>query len=271
MTIYKSITPESYTLRHYVTELWKARGLAMAFARRDIKAQFAQSYLGIAWTLIQPLTALAIFSLFFNKLVKLDVGVPYAVFAYTGIMCWYFFSQIVGQAGISLMSNQHLIRKMSFPRLVLPLSKVMVGLFEFTISFVALLCILVLSGTALTWKLLLVPLLALLLMITGLSVAVWLSALTVRFRDFHHLIPFLIGFGIWATPVFYPQSIIPEAYNWVYYLHPVAGCIHLFRWMIYGADFNAIQVLVSLTFSALLLVAGLIVFIKNEKHLADFI
>lgn len=101
-SVYKSITPESYTLRHYVFELWKARGLAMAFARRDIKAQFAQSYLGIAWSLIQPLTALAIFSLFFNKLIKLNVGVPYAVFAYTGIMCWYFFSQIVGQANYRL-------------------------------------------------------------------------------------------------------------------------------------------------------------------------
>lgn len=246
-----------------------ARGLLFSFVKRDLRIQFAQTYLGVAWSVIQPLTALFIFSFFFNRLVKIDVGVPYSIFAFSGIMAWYYFSNIVGQAGISLMSNQQLIRKVSFPRLILPLSKVLVGLVEFSISLVLLLVLLLVFRGEFSWRLICFPAGVVLNILSGLSVAIWLSALTIRFRDFHHIIPFLVGFGIWITPVFYPQTLLPQAYHWIYYFHPIAGVINFYRWMIVGTEFNWVHLLVSNALNFVLLCAGLLFFIRNEKYIAD--
>lgn len=266
---HKRITPNAASFGQYLKEVWQARALLFSFAKRDLRIQFAQTYLGVAWSLLQPLTALFIFSVFFNRLVKIDVGVPYAIFAFSGIIAWYYFSQIVGQAGVSLMSNQQLIRKVSFPRLILPLSKVLVGLFEFCMAFILLLILLVIYKGELSWRILLFPLGVLLNILAGLSLAIWLSALTIRFRDFHHIIPFLVGFGIWITPVFYPQTLLPAAYHWIYYFHPIAGVINFYRWMITGVDFNHQHLLVSTVLNGLVLFLGLLFFIRNEKYISD--
>lgn len=253
----------------YLRSVWNARQLIFSFAIRDLKVQYAQTYLGVLWSVIQPLTALVIFVFFFQKAIHLQMNVPYAAFAFSGIMGWFYFTALVGQAGTSLMHNQQIIRKIQFPRLVLPLSKTVVALVEFFISLLILLGVLFFSGCPLTTRILLLPIVVVANIIAGLSVGVWLSALTIRFRDLHHIIPFLIGFGIWLTPVFYPTTIVPDSYNWIYYLHPIANVIALYRWIFLGTDINVLQIAVSLTLALGMFFSGLIFFIKNEKFIAD--
>lgn len=169
------------------------------------------------------------------------------------------------------MHNQHLVKKIHFPRLVLPLSKVITGLVEFLISSALLLLLMTLTGCDFSWKLLLFPLAILVNVVVGLSVGVWLSALTVRFRDLHHIIPYLVGFGIWLTPVFYPDTIVPQALNWIYYLHPPASIIALYRWIFLDFPINVWQVFSSVVVSVCLLVTGLLYFIRSEKFMADYL
>lgn len=255
----------------YLREVWTSRNLVFAFAKRDLKIQYAQTYLGILWSLVQPLTGLLIFNFFFQRVIPLHLNVPYAVFAFTGIMGWFYFTALVGQAGTSLMANQQLIKKIQFPRLVLPFSKALVGLVEFGISLALLLLMMALTGTDFSAKIIFLPVVVGANILTGLAVGIWLSALTIRFRDLHHLIPYLIGFGIWLTPVFYPTSMVPQNFSWIYYLHPAANVIALYRWMFIGMPVNWMQVLCSFGLTLILFFTGLWFFIRNEKFVADYL
>ncbi|HWB63564.1 MAG TPA: ABC transporter permease, partial [Chitinophagales bacterium] len=236
--VYKTIKGGTQPVLSYLAEAWQARNLAISFAVRDLKVQYAQTYLGIFWSLVQPLTGLVIFSFFFQRVIPLQMHVPYAVFAFTGIMGWFYFTSLVGQGGTALMNNQQILKKIHFPGLVLPFSKALVGLVEFGISLVLLLIILMVTGCGISGRIIFLPLVLAANIITGLSLGIWLSALTIRFRDLHHIIPYLVGFGIWITPVFYPSTMVPTAYNWVYYLHPVANVIALYRWIFIGLPVN---------------------------------
>ncbi|MES2622492.1 MAG: ABC transporter permease [Bacteroidota bacterium] len=260
-----------HSLSEYLQDVWNSRELILSFAKRDLKIQYAQTYLGLLWSIIQPLTALIIFNFFFQRIIHLPMDIPYSVFAFTGLMGWFFFTQLIGQAGTVLMNNQALIKKIYFPRLVLTLSKVLVGLIEFSISLVLLIMLMVITNCSFSSKILLLPLVVIANVIAGLSVGIWLSALTIRFRDFHHIIPFLIGFGIWLTPVFYPTTLVPESYNWIYLFHPIANVIALYRWIFIDASVNSMNLLVSFSFAFLMLIAGLIFFIRNEKFIADYL
>ncbi|HLP52745.1 MAG TPA: ABC transporter permease [Chitinophagales bacterium] len=268
--LYKTLSPKNYSALSYLKNVWQSRILIFTFAKRDLQIQYAQTYLGVLWAIIQPLTGLLIFSFFFQRLMPLQLGVPYPVFVFTGMMGWFYFTQLVGQAGTSLMNNQNLIKKIHFPRLVLPLSKMIVGLVEFCISLSLLLILMFVTGCPFSLKILLLPLVVIANVVTGLSIGIWLCALTIRFRDFHHLIPYLVGFGIWLTPVFYPTTIIPAQLNWVYYLHPVANVISLYRWIFIGWPVDLGQVAVSFSISLVLFTTGLLFFIRNEKHIADY-
>jgi len=269
--IYKSISAKNYSLLIYMRDVWQARLLIIGFAKRDLQIQYAQTYLGVLWAIIQPLTGLLIFSFFFQRVLPLHLNVPYPVFVFTGMMGWFYFTQLVGQAGTSLMHNQQLIKKIHFPRLILPLSKMIVGFVELCISLFLLLLIMLVTGCSFSEKIIFLPLVILANIITGLSVGIWLCALTIRFRDFHHLIPYLIGFGIWLTPVFYPTTIVPESFNWIYYFHPVANIIALYRWIFMGWGVNIGQIVVSFSLTLVLFFSGLIFFIRNEKHIADYL
>lgn len=276
MQPYKTINNREYSLFAYLGEVWRARALILTFARRDLRIQYAQTYLGVLWSILQPLTGLLIFSFFFQKVITLPEGAipkgtPYAVFAFTGMMGWFYFTQLVGQPGTVLMHNQHLIKKINFPRLVLPLAKMITGLVEFSISLALLIILMLVTGTPFSAKILLLPVVVLANIIAGLSIGIWLSALTIRFRDFHHIIPYLVGFGIWLTPVFYPTTIVPERFNWIYYFHPIANVIALYRWMFVGTPLNQMQLLVSLSMATVMFIGGLWFFIRNEKFIADYL
>ncbi len=267
----KTISNKEYSLFSYLNEVWKARGLVFTFARRDLRIQYAQTYLGVLWSIIQPLTGLLIFTVFFQRLIPLPFKVPYAVFAFTGMMGWFYFTQLVGQSGTVLMHNQNLIKKIHFPRLVLPLSKMLIGLVEFCISLALLVILMLVTRTPFSAKVLLLPVVVVANIIVGLSIGIWLSALTIRFRDFHHIIPYLVGFGIWLTPVFYPTTIVPERYNWIYYFHPVANVIALYRWIFIGTPLNEMQLVVSMSIALVMFLGGLVFFIRNEKFIADYL
>ena len=269
--IYKTIRGGRQSVFTYLKEVAEARNLIVSFALRDLRVQYAQTYLGVFWSVVQPLTGLIIFNFFFQRVIHLNLKVPYAVFAFTGIMGWFYFTALVGQAGTSLMANQQVIKKIQFPRLVLPLSKALVGLVEFTISLVLLLFMLLFFGIGISSKIVFLPLVLIANVIAGLSIGIWLSALTIRFRDLHHFIPYLIGFGIWLTPVFYPSTMVPENYKWIYYLHPVANVIALYRWIFIGLPVDFGQVACSFAFDIVIFAAGLYFFVRNERFVSDYV
>ena len=270
-TLIKTIKGGYQSVPAYLQDVWQSKQLIISFALRDLKVQYAQTYLGILWSIIQPVTGLLIFSFFFNRILPLQINTPYPVFVFTGIMGWFYFTSMVGQGGTVLLNNQELIKKIHFPRLVLLLSKTVVGLIEFCISLFILIIVMLITHSSVSAKFLLVPLAIAANMLAGLSVAIWLSALTVRYRDLHHIIPYLIGFGIWLTPVFYPTTIVPNQYNWIYYLHPAANVIALYRWIFADLPVNWLQVMSSLSICVILLISGIYYFIRNEKFVADYL
>lgn len=269
--LHKTITAQPITVTAYLAQVWQARHLIFTFAKRDLKVQYAQTYLGVLWSLLQPLTGLVIFTFFFQKIIHLQIDVPYGVFAFSGIMGWFYFTSLVGQAGTSLMNQRDLIRKIHFPLLVLPLSKALVGLVEFGISLVLLLVLLSFSSIHISYKLIFLPFAVAANILAGLSIGLWLSALTIRFRDLHQIIPFLIGFGIWLTPVFYPTTVVPSSYSFIYYFHPVANVIALYRWIFMGMPVQLLEVLCSFGIALILCVSGLLFFIRNEIFVSDYL
>ncbi len=268
----KRISSQQLSFWDYSQRCWTYRRFLGVLARRDIKAKYAQTILGVLWIIIQPLTGLAIFTLFFQEFIPLDTGtIPYPLFAFTGIVAWYYFAYIVTAAGNALTENQELIKKIYFPKLLLPLTKVLVGFVDFAITFLLLLVGLLFSGYELSWAILCVPFFLLLNILSGLAIATWLSALTLRYRDFQHIIPYLINFGIWLTPVFYPGTIIPEAYNWALYINPMAFVIAGFRWALLGDVLPSVYYLVSLIPVLFLFFTGLLYFIRVERKIVDFL
>ena len=255
----------------YFTKVWQHRSFILTLAKRDLKIKYAQTSLGLLWTAIQPLTGLLIFTVFFNKVMHID-GIPesgYAVFAFTGMTSWYFFSYLVYQASTSLLQGQDLMKKIYFPKLILPLSKVVVGLVDLGISMILLLLIMMIKGIMPSWHLVFLPIFIVLNIIVGLSVSIWLSSLTVKKRDLQHIVPYLMNFGIWLTPVFFPATLIPEKYRFLLYFNPMAGIVEGFRWCIWEYGKYDTLYLIGIILSVLLLIVGLWYFRKVEDEMID--
>ena len=253
-------------------KIWQYRALLINFTIRDIKVAYAQTKLGIIWSFIQAMTAGLIIFFFFGWLIKVPIpdSIPYIVYAYPGMMAWYYFSFIISQAGTSLQQSQNMIKKVYFPKLILPLSKSLVGLVDFTIWFVFYIVILLVYNYPLSFKVVFLPLCILLNIITGLSIAIWLSALTVRYRDFYHIIPYLVGFGIFITPVFFPSAMIPDSFHFFIYINPMAGVIALIRWCLLDIDLS-VYYLIGLIPTLLLFISGVYYFRRVEGLMADII
>lgn len=266
-------THQPEPLLAYFRQLWDFRLLILSLARRDLKVKYAQTFLGVLWSGIQPLIGLLIFTFFFERVIPIGdkIGYPYAIFAFTGMTCWYYFSFNVTQGGTSLLQGQDLVKKIYFPRLVLPLSKAVVGLADFFTSLGLLFIIMFIKGYTPGPNFLFFPFFLLLNMLVGLSVSIWLSALTIRYRDFNHIIPYLVNFGIWLTPVFYPSTLVPKAYAHLIYLNPVAGVIDGFRWSLIGQDAFPSQYWFGFGIAAALFISGMLYFRKVEDGLTDWI
>jgi lipopolysaccharide transport system permease protein len=254
-------------------ELWAYRELVYFLAWRDVKVRYKQTALGIAWVVLQPLAAMAIFSIVFGRLANLPSdGVPYPLFVFAGLVPWFYFANATSTASGSLVANTNLVSKVYFPRLAVPLAAVLAGLVDLAIGLVLELVLLAIFGVPPTPRLMLVPVLVLLLALTALAVSIWLSALDVQYRDVRYAIPFLVQLWLFATPVVYPLSVISDRWQWLFALNPVTGTIEGFRWALLGAgEFPAPQLALGVVTTLLILGSGLLYFRRVERTFADVI
>jgi lipopolysaccharide transport system permease protein len=256
-----------------LTELWRYRELLYFLIWRDVKIRYKQTVLGAAWAVIQPLMGMLIFTIFFGKLGRLDeqVAAPYPVFVYAGLLPWLFFANAVTTGGQSLVSQAHLISKIYFPRLFVPLASVGAFLVDFAVSFAVLLCLMVGYGVAFGWGLLAVPLLTVATIIAAVGVGTLLAALTVAYRDFRYVVPFMVQIWMFVSPVVFPFEIVPQKWRLIYSLNPMAGIISGFRSAILGEPFRLEAIAISVSVGVVLLVAGSYYFRRVERRFADII
>lgn len=256
-----------------VGELWEYRQLLYFLVWRDIKVRYKQTVIGAAWAILQPVLAMVVFSVFFGYLARMPSDdVPYPLFAYCGLLPWQLFAHALGESANSLVANQNLITKVFFPRLIVPLASVTAGLVDFVIAFLVLLGMLAYYRITPTAAVLALPWFLLLAVATALSVGVWLSALSVRYRDVRFTIPFLTQLWLFATPVVYPSSLVPESWRVLYGLNPMAGVVDSFRWALLGRTAGPGPLLaVSVAVVAALLVSGLYYFRRMEQTFADVV
>ncbi len=254
-------------------EFWEFRELLGFLVWRDLKVRYKQTVLGVAWVVLQPFFTMLVFTAVFGKLVHMPSdGVPYALFSLAGLVPWMFFSHGLSQVSNSVVSNQELVRKVYFPRLALPLSAVLSDLVDLALSFAMLLCVMAFFGLAPNPKILLLPLLVALAIVTALGTGLWLAALNVRYRDVRHIVPFLTQIWLFLTPVAYPSSLLGEPWRTLYGLNPMAGVVEGFRWALLGtATAPGPLIAVSATVAALVLLGGIAFFRRTETSFADVI
>ena len=267
------IAPPRGWLDLHLKELWSARELLYFFVWRDVKIRYKQTVIGAAWAIIQPFMTMVVFSLFFGSLAKMpSYGLPYPVFYYSALLPWMYFSGALQNATNVVVEQQSVITKIYFPRLVLPLSAVVSGLLDFGIAFAVLLGMMAYYRLAPGLAVLLLPCFLLLAVLTALGVGLWLSALNAIYRDVRYAVPFFVQFWLFASPVAYPSSLIPERWRWLYGLNPMAGVIEGFRWALTGKGQPPTGLLAVSAAMVLLLVAGgTAYFQKMEGTIADVV
>jgi lipopolysaccharide transport system permease protein len=253
--------------------LWEYRELIYFLTWRDIKVRYTQTALGVAWAIIQPLSLMGAFSIFFGLLAKVPSdGLPYPIFSLSALLPWQLFAHALAQSSNSLVANDKLITKVYFPRLIIPLSAVLSGLMDFFIIFLLFLFIMLCYGIAPTVALLTIPVFVLLAVGSALAVGLWLSALNVQYRDVRYAMPFVIQFWFFASPVAYPSSLVPGVWRVLYALNPMAGVIDGFRWALLGsASGPGWELATSAAVIILLLVGGLYYFQRVERTFADVV
>jgi lipopolysaccharide transport system permease protein len=256
-----------------LTAVWEFRELLYFLVWRDVKVRYKQTIIGGAWAILQPLLTMAIFTLIFGHFAKIPSdGLPYSIFTYTALLPWNYFSQSISRSASSLVGDSNLLRKVYFPRLVIPLAAVTAPLIDFLVSFLVLLVMMVWFGIALRWTMLAFPFFLLLAAMTALAVGLWLSPLNVRYRDIGHTIPFLTQFWLFASPVAYPLSLVPDKWRLLYGLNPMTGVIEGFRWALLGKEAPAFGVIaVSAVMVLVLLLSGIVFFKRMERTFADVV
>lgn len=254
-------------------DLWDYRELLYFLVWRDVKVRYKQTVLGVTWAIIQPLFAMVVFSIFFGRLAKVPSdGLPYPIFAYAALLPWQLFAHALNESGNSLVANQQLIKKVYFPRLVIPLAAILAGLVDFAIAFLVLLGLMFYFGIYPTLAIFTLPFFILFAIVTSLAAGLWLSALNVEYRDIRYTIPFLTQFWLFATPVVYSSSLVPEPWRALLGLNPMAGVVEGFRWALLGRSGGMGPVLlVSVLMVIVLLIGGLLYFRRMEKTFADLV
>jgi len=253
-------------------ELWRYRELLYFLTLRDIKVRYKQTLMGVAWVIIQPLTTVLIFTLVFNRFVRLDTGsLPYPLFALSGLLLWLFFANAVTNSTHSLVSTANLITKVYFPRMFIPAASVGAGLVDLSVAFLLLIALCFYYGVALTLQILLLPVFVLMMALLALGVGLLAAAVTVKYRDLRHALPFIIQLWMFASPVIYPTSIVPPRWKWLVIINPVAGIIEGFRAAITGRPFAWVHISVSLVITLVVLAAAVYVFRRFEDTFADVV
>jgi lipopolysaccharide transport system permease protein len=253
-------------------ELWIYRELLYFLTWRDIKVRYKQTVLGAAWAIIQPFFTMVVFSLFFGKLAKISTGeIPYPIFSYAGLLPWTFFANALNQSSNSLVGSAHMITKVYFPRLIVPISSVLSGVVDFAIAFTVLIAMMIFYQVQPTLGVLFLPLFLLLALVTSLGVGLWLSSLNVQYRDVRYVVPFLTQFWLFATPVIYPSTLLEEPWRTLYGINPMVGVVEGFRWALLGSEPPGPMLAVSTLVAVILLVSGAFYFRRMEKTFADVV
>jgi lipopolysaccharide transport system permease protein len=253
-------------------DLWSYRELLFFLAWRDVKVRYKQTALGAAWAVLQPLALMAVFALFLGHFLKVPSdGVPYPVFSYTALLPWTFFAQSLNAASSSLITNANLVSKVYFPRLVLPISATLGFLIDLFVGLVLLVGLMALYSITPTWAVVFLPLLIVFTLLTVLAAAIWLSAISARYRDVVFGLPLLTQLWLFASPIAYSSSLVPGAWKWLYAVNPMVGVIDGFRWALLGTAAPGPQIVVSIVVTAVALVTGLAYFRRTERTFADVI
>ena len=256
-----------------LSEIWAYRELLYFLLWRDIKVRYKQTVLGAAWAVIQPLFTMVIFSLFFGKLAGVPSdGLPYPIFAYAALVPWTFFANTLTQASNSLVMDANMIRKVYFPRLIMPAATILAGLMDFVLAFSILIGMMFFYGIVPTLNIVWLPALLLLTIIASLGTGLWLSAMNVQFRDVRYTVPFLVQAWLFATPVAYPSSLLPEPWRTLYGINPMAGVVEGFRWALLGTESAPGPIIIVSSLVAIAsLIAGAFYFRRMEKTFADVV
>jgi lipopolysaccharide transport system permease protein len=266
------IESEECGVQFALGDTWAYRELLYFLTWRDIKVRYKQTLLGAAWAIIQPLATMLLFTLVFNRLAGLDTGhVPYPLFAYTGLLIWTFFSNAVTNSTNSLINNTNLITKVYFPRAFIPAAAVGAGLVDLAIAGLILVGLLIYYGVSPDWGLALLPLFLLLSVMLALAVGMLISALTVKYRDLRHALPFLIQFWMFASPVIYPSGLVPEPWRHLIALNPLTGIIEGFRAALLGGTFDPTATTLAIVMTLGMLAFSFYVFRRIEETFADLI
>lgn len=267
------IAPLRGSLLSDLRELWEHRQLLSFLVWRDIKVRYRQSLLGAGWAILQPFLIMVIFSILFGRVAKLPSdGIPYPVFYYSALLPWTYFATALTQATNSLVNNQALVKKVYFPRMILPIVGVLSGLPDLGLSFVVLAAMLFVYGVVPGVGIMLLPVLVLTATLTALSLGLWLSPLNAMYRDIRHALPLAIQVGMFASPVVYPSSLVPEAWRWLYRLNPMAGVVEGFRWaLLSGARPPDVWLLASGVAAVALLIGGVLFFRRIEGTVVDVV
>jgi lipopolysaccharide transport system permease protein len=252
-------------------EIWPYRELLYFLVWRDVKVRYKQTAIGAAWAIIQPLLTMVIFTLVFDKFAKVPSnGLPYPIFSFAALLPWTYFSKALNQSILSVVSNANLITKVYFPRLLLPTAAVLSGMVDFAISFLFFVILMVWYGIIPSSAVLFLPGFTLLAMLTALAVSLWLAVINVRYRDVGQAIPFVVQLWMFASPVAYPMSVVPEKWRLFYSLNPMAGVIEGFRWALTGSERPPlVPIILSTLIVCVLLYGGILFFRRMESTFAD--
>jgi lipopolysaccharide transport system permease protein len=259
----------------YWRDIWAYRELFFILAWRDVAVRYKQTVIGVAWAVVRPFLTMVIFTVIFSRLAKLpsEGDAPYPIMVFAGMLPWFLFSTILGEASVSLVSNASLVGKVYFPRIIIPTSTAIVAMVDFGINLVLLAGIMIWYGYAPNWHIVFMPVFVLLTLLASLGPSLFMTALNVKYRDFRYIIPFVVQFGLYVTPVGFSSSIVPAKWQFWYSLNPLVGAIDGFRWCILGAQsqINMSNLIVSLVVVAVFLWLGVRYFRRTEKTMADLI
>ena len=263
------------TEKNYWLDLYRYRELFYILAWRDIKVRYKQTVIGFSWSILRPLLTMFVFTLIFSKVAKLpsEGAAPYAIMVFAALLPWQFFSNSLSESSQSLVTNSNLVSKVYFPRLIIPASSIIVSLVDFLISFIILIGLMVWYQFAPNWHILYLPLFLLFAFITSMGFGLFITALNVKYRDFRYIIPFIVQFGLYISPVGFSSAVIPEKWRFIYSLNPMVGVIDGFRWSILGGDSKLYLPGFLLSIGIILIVSLLSIryFRKTEKKFADII
>jgi len=260
---------------HYWLDLWRYRELFYVLAWRDLAVRYKQTVIGVLWALIRPLLTMVVFTIVFGRIAKLPTegAAPYALMVFAGILPWSFFSSGLSEASNSLVNNERLISKVYFPRLIVPVATLAVAFVDFLINVALLFLLMAWYGFAPDWRIIALPFLGMLVFLTSIGPALWITSLNVKYRDFRYVIPFIVQFGLYVSPVGFSSSVVSDQWRLLYSLNPIVGVIDCFRWSILRGqnDVYLPGLVASLIVTAFFLWFGIRQFRKSEKSFADLI